>query len=747
MAKEVKELTIRVKADTSPMRREIASAVSDANGKLANVGTGGGGGVGKGPKAPTHGGKKDRSKKPVAPEQGRVGYSLNNPDDPSIKSEELRKLATKYTRGGSKFGGPAPDLASKAVGGLSSPWKPWEKSPELKALHDLYVSGKSKFTIRDKTDWRSRRSDTVDLLYELAKAGGDKAEALYYNLRRRGMSKSDANMVVAQYTQTENEFQAARNAKKAESAAATEAKKDLMLKSQIAKLRGMPLQAQRDRLLAQGYTPEQIDEAQSALAENISVAERRKQEKARIREEARQRNITIAEARKLYKRQKSAAIEYANHIGRSADADALKHGRMNPVDFMQEFGFESVEDLEERNAWIRQNNRIVKQNQQNEQNAAKIEKDRKKSEEQQKKLINQQNKASEKNTKALLGLTKGLGSLRYLGVAGAAIGGGMAVISKQASLINEAAEGAVEKANFAEMLGIDPNEMHKLETFSQGYGVKAKELHGFVNKMQRELAMSTIQQTALMKEAGFFGIRIHENGRQISTPELMMRIGSELQKSDPNRRVQMMQKLGLDNNMAYLLMRMAQSYQGFTPSVKTNWGVSPKERDMSEQVLAIEAALDESANRDITEGGLGFVWGNLKKFSNWSGLTAIGARMGYQMKYNPGKTALAGLAMSNPIFASMYFGAKKFGGGVIGNLLGSMLSNNGAMQSAVAGVPTIDSVVASEKGGKRIININLGGQQYTFSGNTSADAIRQMKEEFGPALANAIVKELTIAEK
>jgi hypothetical protein len=413
---------------------------------------------------------------------------------------------------------------------------------------------------------------------------------------------------------------------------------------------------------------------------------------------------------------------------------------MSPEEFMQEFGFGSVEDLEERNAAIRQNDRIIKQNKRDEKNSDKIEKDRKKREEQQRKLLNQQNKASEKNTKALLGLTKGLGSLRLLGVAGAAIGAAGAIVNKEASIIESSAEDTVQKNAFTSTLGVDPEEMAKLEAYSQGMGIKSEKLHGFVEGMQRELSASMFQRTKLMENAGLFGIRIHENGKPLTTTELMTRIGAELNKSDPNRRVWMMNKLGLDTNVTKLMMRMAKSYRGFKPSVDTNWMTTDKELYVAEQVKALKDAWDTEAKADIKHGGLwGFIKGNAKLLSNATGLTTIFARTG------------ASSGSSSPMMNMLNFNPA-FGGfspitGQMFSLLEKMISSGKAMNDVATGLPIIDSAMSTERGGKRIININLGGQQYTFSGNTSADAIRQMKEEFGPALADAIVKELTIAEK
>lgn len=402
---------------------------------------------------------------------------------------------------------------------------------------------------------------------------------------------------------------------------------------------------------------------------------------------------------------------YARYSRQENIADSLRIGAMSVEEAMSHFGFENLQDVVDANAEKRNATRrnVDADRRRRSEDQERRRRDRKRIQEESKNTA-----AINKNTKALLKYAVG------------SFGTGIALKAVSGFLTsqNEISNLVVGNANFTRYNSISPQMMARFAAVGSAAGVSEEQLKNTIGSLSHQLAMSTFKRTDLMNAAAIWGVDIFKDGKSVDVVTLLKRMKARTVGMNPEEKLQFMDMFKLDENMMRIIENADKisNLSGFDGSANRYGSDSMVNARAAYIKGYVEQAHRETeaelANADLStaKGWWSFAKGMIYKAADSLHIT----------------DALAQVEWAKT-------GKKSFEE--------TMRDSKKKVNSAANGASAIESSSYEEMHGFKTVTINMGGQQFTFSGSSVDGINEQIAQKFGPSLARAIVDQLQLSEK
>lgn len=578
-----------------------------------------------------------------------------------------------------------------AVGGLASPDAPWIKSPELSKLAAMYKSAES----NTHSIWAAKRTGIQSEFYQKykeAEASGDHDSSIYYRARLgigiRKRRSGEAHRIVELHRD-----------KIARETAATERKRsDALALRRYERGRKAGLKAEFDRLKWAGN----YEEAADILAElrGINYTDRdefKKQWAGRQWEKAEELSKRMSDKSHRVQSKKEAANIRREELEKRRAATAAERAYQQQN---RDENFAARQDaLDERD---RIRNRKA-ENREMVRDAQRRRKENERRDRESKKLEDRKHRDSVKSTKAMFRLTRRLAM--FAGGFGFGVHIARAIGDRVLGGSYDASGQVIKNTNFTRYRGITSRDASAISRIAAKNGLDDGAIKSFIGNLSSQLAMSNLQMTDLVKNLAYWNIdHTDKNGNMADVMTLLRRMGQKSSRLSGVEKQQFMSMFGIDENM----MSLIESVKNGTGNIKgfdDLWGNSQVASEYAKYMQNFVDYNEKFKNQLYMKGGF------------WNRFRATGIGLAQAIGMDKWK-------------ASLTFDKNKLNKGY----------------EAVAGQTQITQASGFGTSGKKEITVNLGGQEFYFTGNTTKEIMQEVKEKMMPAIAQSIVDQLQIYE-
>lgn len=562
--------------------------------------------------------------------------------------------------------------------------------------------------------WQKKRDAIAAEYYDRARARGYGPGIVYYGHRKAGKSVQYASEMAREYTTAAGErdqerrnrlsiAEQRREERSLSARARVRSNKDKLMRVRTLRTQGRMREADELLYRGEGYG--------STSSDLVNALDQERQRKAQEREQRQQERQARRMQRIAERNQRQAEKDEARRR-RDAERAYQQQNRDENFDARQQ----ALDARDAERAQIRAEKDEARRQKAAQRVLARNDRLRSslkaKEEREALKQSKLANKLRGQVVKGMARLTSGLGALKSAGALGAL---GYGVVNAAGTIfdqISKVSDEVIANSNFTKYRGISATDAAKLSFASKRFGVDDGALKGFIGNLSQQLAMSGIKKTELVKNAAFWGLDIYDkNGNIADVMTVFQRMGHKAKGLTGNDKQQFMQMFGIDENMIALIEGMRNGFNGGAGGdFSSLWGQNAKAVKHAQWVANYKDLFDKDVKKDYAEGR----W--FKAF--FTGTIPQKLRM-------------------DSFFAELDWGKFR----------DAMKERGTAADMAAIGEPYLSSAQFGSGNQPKSITVNLGGQNFTLTGNTTKEILKEVQDKFGEEFAKTVVNQLQIYDK